>query len=184
MQGIPIPLAVVFTVVACGCPAGFGPRPCSADKDEAEILAIGDSILAFHSGSCASIPDVAGETLGRPVRNAAKSGAKVSPGFGHIWGDIRNQYLEGDWDWVVVEGGVNDLNNDCDCGECSEVLDSLVSEDGAAGDVPQLVHRALDDGARVALMGYYDVPESASGSRTTPSRRPPATRAARESDCV
>ncbi|MBX2802223.1 MAG: SGNH/GDSL hydrolase family protein [Myxococcales bacterium] len=162
MQRLQVCAVIGLALAASGCAAGFGPRPCNVKPDEAEIVVIGDSILAFHAGSCASAPDVLGEELERPVRNAAKSGAKVAPGFAYIFGDIRNQYESSDWDWVVVEGGINDLVNDCDCGECDEVLDTLASEDGSSGEVPALVDAALADGARVALMGYYVMPQSAS----------------------
>jgi lysophospholipase L1-like esterase len=150
-----LPLAVTaFLALPCGCGPGFGARPCSAD--DASILVTGDSILAYHADSCGSVADVASEALGRPIHNAARSGARVSPGPTWLWGDIREQVTPGDWDWVVVEGGIDDLLGDCECGGCTDVLDELVSADGARGEVPALVDQALADGARVALVGYYD----------------------------
>lgn len=155
-------VGLVF-MTGCGPALGsmVGPRDCSAG-DDADVLVIGDSILAFHSNDCASIPDVLAGASGLKVKNSAQSGAKIAPGRGYIWGNIQKQYQKGVWWLVIIEGGINDLNGDCNCGECTEVLDNLVSEDGSQGYMPNLVDRALDDGAQVLLLGYYDVAESAS----------------------
>lgn len=155
-------LCGVLGGLVVGCGPGGGKRPCAADH-EAEILVMGDSILAYHADDCASIADVASEALDRPVANAARSGARIAPGGLYAFGDIRNQYEDGDWDWVVLEGGVNDLRGRCGREErVAEVIDELVSEDGAQGEVPDLVDQALTDGAQVALLTLYELPESAS----------------------
>jgi lysophospholipase L1-like esterase len=58
---------------------------------------------------------------------------------------------------VVLNGGINDLNQDCDCDECDDVLNSIVSEDGQTGDVPDLIDRATADGAQIVLVGYAEL---------------------------
>ncbi|MEM6925584.1 MAG: SGNH/GDSL hydrolase family protein [Myxococcota bacterium] len=69
----------------------------------------------------------------------------------------REQYVSAPWPSVVIGGGLNDLNQDCDCGACDEVLDSIVSADGTRGDVPDLVDRARADGAGVVIVGYAEI---------------------------
>ena len=131
---------------------------------EIAILALGDSVLGWNAWSGESIPEVIGEILGRPVINAAAGGAHLShperasaaDGL-----DIRGQYFEGDWDWVVLDGGGNDLHDDCGCEECGEVLDDLVSADGRTGEIPEFVSGLIDGGTQVMLIGYYAVPSDA-----------------------
>jgi len=62
---------------------------------------------------------------------------------------------------AIGEGGVNDLRGRCGTERGPEIVDELVSEDGARGEVAALVDRALDDGARVVLVGYHPMPEHA-----------------------
>ena len=56
--------------------AACGGRP--ALRADAEILVIGDSILAFHSFWGASVGDAVAEQMGVPVENRAVSGARFT----------------------------------------------------------------------------------------------------------
>lgn len=144
-------------VSASGCTANL----CNQVRElpgEANVLAVGDSVLAWNAGECQSVIDHLALTRGAAAINRSVSGATLLPSDN---ASIPTQYVEGEWDWVVIDGGGNDLNSRCDCGACDAVLDDLVSEDGSTGAMAQLVDRALDDGARVLLLGYYDLPDGA-----------------------
>lgn len=114
---------------------------------------IGDSILAWHKPVRASVGDALARETGLGVENRAQSGARVSSTLAK--GDIRGQYSAGPWDWVVMNGGANDLLSKCGCGRCDGVMESLVGPEGRGGDLAALVARARGDGARVAILGYY-----------------------------
>lgn len=132
--------------------------PATQVYDDARILAIGDSVLDWHSWTGASVPDVIAAELGAPVVNAAVSGARLSrPGgmMGLMGPDIRAQYRARDWDWVVIDGGANDLRQECGCGACAADLDAIISPDAAQGEFPALVAETRQSGARVMLVGYY-----------------------------
>lgn len=128
-----------------------------AEPLEGEILAIGDSAMAWNAEEGASIPDVVGEVLGVEVANAAVSGSMVLGGEDAI----PDQYVEGTWRWLVMTGGGNDLNDECGCGDCAGIMDELIAEDGDSGAIPDFVGRVVADGVRVAYLSYYDLPEGA-----------------------
>lgn len=140
----------------------------SCDDDDSEtstesggsgtIYAVGDSVLDFHSWDGASAPEVAGEFAGFDVVNAAESGATV---LGEDPEAIPNQYVAGDWSWVIVEGGANDLADFCGCDGCESTLEALISEGGGAGTLVELVENILAEGHRTVLVGYYPVPADA-----------------------
>lgn len=149
-------LRVLSLLLAAGCGPGFGKARCAA-APVGDLLVMGDSILFFNAPACASVGDAAGEALDMRVHVAAQTGAKVNPAGRYVFGDIREQYVSHPWQWVILNGGLNDLNQDCGCGECGDVLDSIVSADGRGGDVPELIARAQADGAKVALVGYAEL---------------------------
>lgn len=151
--------AVLLAVLCAGCGPGAGKQPCS--DDSSDILVLGDSIFRYHAEECASIPDIAGEALGHPMRSEARSGARVTAGGLYMFGDLYGQYEPGRWEWLVIEGGINDLRGRCGSERADEILDELVSADGADGEVPWLIDDALASGAQVALVGYYPVLDDA-----------------------
>lgn len=153
-------LSVLSLVLLTACGPGFGKATC-ATAPAGDMTVMGDSILFFNAPGCASVGDVVGRELGLTVHVAAQTGAKVNPAGAYVFGDIREQYLSHDWEWVVLNGGLNDMNQDCNCDSCGAVLDSIVTQDGQQGDIPTLVDRIRADGARVALVGYADVDPAA-----------------------
>ncbi len=144
-------VALLLIVGLTGCAEG---TPAVTPRT---LHAIGDSILAWHGEEGASIPHVAARTLGWNVRNEAVGGTRV------LGGDeaIPTQLPEEAAPWVLVNGGLNDVNITCDCGACREVLDALVSEDGRAGGMPTLVRGIRARGSRVLVLGYYAFPPGA-----------------------
>ncbi|MEO0407357.1 MAG: SGNH/GDSL hydrolase family protein, partial [Cyanobacteria bacterium P01_A01_bin.135] len=128
------------------------------------ILAIGDSIFKWNAETDSAIPDVIGQALNRPVTNSAVSGAHLSLPEGNGSGpeyDIRQQYQPQAWDWVVMNGGANDLAGSCACTDCSDLLNTMISEDGLSGEIPEFVRQVTATGSRLLYVGYYDMPSDA-----------------------
>ena len=127
-------------------------------QSNATILALGDSIMAWNAEDGMSIPDYTGQQLGLEVQNNAISGAYISTDEGDV---IADQYEEGDWSWVMLDGGGNDVNDECECGSCLNNIETMISEDATAGVWVEFVEGILDSGAQVALMSYYGMPDDA-----------------------
>jgi lysophospholipase L1-like esterase len=125
---------------------------------------MGDSILDWNAETCRSVPDVLAREHGKRVLSRAVSGAQV---LAQREGRpaIPDQYQAGDWAWVVLDGGANDLNVECACDKCDGVLDRLVTRDLLAGEMVALLDRLVGDGARVLLLTYYRFPR---GGQYTP----------------
>ena len=157
-------LVLSLLLFSFGCTTGFSARdePCPVYEDfsqERPILAVGDSVFAWRMRTCETVPDVAAIELGRPLRHKAINGARLTGGEKT---SVVDQYEKGEWEWVIVDGGGNDLNNECECGvDCGGVLDELVSEDGSTGELAQLVDEIRRDGAKVVLYGYFRIDEHA-----------------------
>ena len=149
-------MIVLLTVGLSGCETDESGEK-SEIPDGATIIAIGDSVMEWNAEKGASIPDVIGEKLNRVVYNAAVSGALFVDGDAPD-DSIAAQYVDGDWEWLVLDGGGNDVNEECGCGQCDEVLDGIISTDAAAGALPGLVDQAVASGVRVVLLGYYEIP--------------------------
>lgn len=124
---------------------------------EGDIIAIGDSIFEWNVDDDASIPDVVGAELGVTVANRAISGTWLTQGEDAI----PKQYVSRDWRAVIMDGGANDLNDECGCGDCDDLIDEMVSADGRRGVLPSFVDEASADGVPVVFWGYYEVPDSA-----------------------
>ena len=131
---------------------------CGGGNEADGILGLGDSLMAWNLDEGVSIPEVAGDELGLAVENLSVSGAYMTTDDGDA---IPDQYVEGEWEWVLVDGGGNDMNDECACGDCGDNIDSLVSADGAEGAVVDFVEQVLEDGVKVALMSYYPMPDDA-----------------------
>jgi len=119
------------------------------------VLVMGDSIMAWNRTSGASVGDALERRLGREVENVSVPGARVSGrGLGFLL-RIGGQYRPGDWEWVVLNGGANDLVRDCACRRCDAVLDRLIAPDGRRGEIATLAARLLGTGAGVIYVGHY-----------------------------
>ncbi|WP_241434484.1 SGNH/GDSL hydrolase family protein [Sulfitobacter noctilucae] len=119
---------------------------------------LGDSIMAWNGSN--AIPDVIERTLNRQVISRAVSGAQfdnASRLAGAVGFDIQRQYPGGSWNWIVLDGGANDLGfGDCGCGNCTAAVDRLIAADAASGLIPSFITRMrAESGAQVIWMGYY-----------------------------
>ncbi|MGJ8617106.1 MAG: SGNH/GDSL hydrolase family protein [Sulfitobacter sp.] len=128
-------------------------------RGSGDIVVIGDSVMAWNRSSDASIPDAMGRTLGRDVVSRAVPGAQfdnTSGIAGAVGFDIQRQLPAGRWNWVVMNGGANDLNADCGCGACGPVVDRLIGADANSGSIPAFIRTVrATTGANVLWMGYY-----------------------------
>ncbi|MEM8601261.1 MAG: SGNH/GDSL hydrolase family protein [Bacteroidota bacterium] len=143
-----------------------------ADTATGRVLVLGDSVMEWNADGDAAIADVIATALGRAVVNAGVSGARLSmPATnvrrGALGYDIRAQYRPRGWEWVVMDGGANDVGGECACSRCERTLDEMVSDDGQAGQYPDFVRDVVRDGSRVLVMGYYFPP---TGERTSFTR--------------
>ena len=153
-------ILLIFTAFYSG---GFASASAADEEIEAtpRILAIGDSLMAWHTLTGQSIPDIIERELEEPAANRSISGARLIfkiPFIGDAGMQISNQLIEGEWDWVVVNGGGNDLWFGCGCGKCDAKMDKLIASDGGEGEIPRLVNEIRETGAKVLYFGYLRSP--------------------------
>jgi lysophospholipase L1-like esterase len=127
------------------------------------ILAMGDSFLASHSKKKRSVPAVLAQLLQEPIRDQSVLGARMIyklPISGSLGFNIGRQYRKANWDWVVLNGGGNDLWLGCGCRQCDNKMNKLISRDGKRGEIPKLVSKLRRTGARVVYVGYLRSPDA------------------------
>lgn len=142
--------ALLAILSACSDPAPRG---------GGDILAMGDSVMAWNGASGNAIPDALGSALDRDVVSKAVPGAQFDNSSrlaGAVGFDIQRQFPGGQWNWIVLNGGANDLNSDCGCGACGPTVDQLIGAGGMNGSIPAYLERLRgQSGARILWMGYY-----------------------------
>lgn len=140
----------------------LGSAPAFAEAEKPKILAIGDSLMAWHRNEDLSIADSIAAELGEPVLNRAISGARIIYGLpvtGAMGLRISNQFRERErYDWVIVTGGGNDFLFGCGCNRCERRMDRMLTADTKRGDVVSLIARIRKTGARVIYLGYLRSP--------------------------
>lgn len=132
----------------------------TAPRDGGDILVMGDSVMAWNGSSGNAIPDAMSRSLGREVVSVAVPGAQFANDSrlqSAIGLDIRRQFPGGSWNWVVLNGGANDLGfDDCGCGACGAVVDRLIAPDAQTGAILAFLSMMrINAGAQVLWMGYY-----------------------------
>jgi len=159
MRGFPGVLTLLFLLVS----ACAGAPPTNGDP---RILAMGDSLMAAHAISGRSIADMAGKELGTKVADRSVLGARMNyalPVSGAMGMSIPKQFRDdADLDWVIVNGGGNDLWFGCGCSACDRKMGKMISEDGKSGTIPGLVNRLRKSGAKVLYVGYLRSPGAGS----------------------
>lgn len=122
---------------------------------------MGDSLLSSHAVSRRSVSNVIENILGEQVVDRSVMGARIVYGLpisGALGMKIEKQYRAGNWDWVILNGGGNDLLFGCGCYVCDRKINRLISSDGQYGDIPRLVSTIRRTGARVIYVGYLRSP--------------------------
>lgn len=142
-------------------PAVAFATPLSAAEGKSRILVLGDSLLAAHSVSGRSVSGRLSRYLGQPIRDHSVAGARMIynlPITGAMGMSIPKQWRPGGYDWVILNGGGNDLWLGCGCKACDHKMERLISGDGRKGTIPGLVSRIRKSGARVIIVGYLRSP--------------------------
>jgi lysophospholipase L1-like esterase len=121
---------------------------------EFKVQVVGDSLFGADADGCASVSTFMSLRLWLEVEDNSIPGAIVSDGDE----GIPQQYVSGDWNWTVINGGANDIMPYCTENDCDEVLDEIITDSGE-GQIPNLVEKAQNDGSNVILIGYYSVPK-------------------------
>jgi len=161
VQKVPTPMFTrIFALAAAAALlAGCGE---SVSRDfPSRILVVGDSMLATNRLSDRAVADAMEQTLREPVVDRSTIGARFHyalPISGQAGLNIPKQFVPGEWDWVVVNGGGNDLWFGCGCIVCEPKLDRLISEDGTRGTIPGFLSKLRQSGARVIYVGYLRSP--------------------------
>lgn len=135
--------------------------PAHAEKSAARILVMGDSMMAWNKGSRRSVGDYMQKQLGEAVKIRAVNGARIVYGLpisGSAGLKIAKQYRPGNWDWVVLNGGGNDLLFGCGCNKCGTRIERMISSDGRRGELVNMVARIRQSGAKVLYLGYLRSP--------------------------
>jgi len=125
------------------------------------ILVMGDSFMTSGASRGAAVPQVLKNTLGAQVTSRAVTGARyvyALPITGALGLNISKQWRPGNWDFVVMNGGGNDLWLGCGCGPCTKRLNRLISPNGTQGIIVNAVRRARQTGAHVIYVGYLRSP--------------------------
>ena len=147
--------ALLALVLLAGCG-----EPVTSNSGS-RILLLGDSLMAFNKAQDRAVSDAIEEELKEPVTDRSVVGARFFyrlPITGSAGLSIPKQYREGDWDWVVLNGGGNDIWMGCLCGPCKQRISRLISEDGKRGTIPGFVSRMRQTGAQVVFVGYLRTP--------------------------
>lgn len=150
--------ALVF--LALSALVSCGEMMTDRNKD-ARILLMGDSMMAANRGTGRAVANQIERELGAEVIDRSVIGARYFfflPVSGAAGLRLTAQYQKGDWDWVVLNGGGNDLLFGCGCGACTRMVDRLISADASTGAIPDFVRRLRKDGARVVYSGYLRNP--------------------------
>lgn len=150
----------LFSLIVLGMLA-VGGGQAVAGGQKPKILTMGDSLLSAHSISRRAVSHSVGRALGVKVMDRSVAGARIIyrlPITGAMGMKIAKQYRQGKWDWVIVNGGGNDLWFGCGCHSCERKINKLISASGRNGAIPHLVSNLRKTGARVIYVGYLRSP--------------------------
>ena len=131
-----------------------------ARAEAPRVLTIGDSLMASHAVSGRSVAGYLEQALGQEVTDRSVLGAHMVyrlPISGAMGMSIPAQY-RGDWDWVVMTGGGNDLWLGCGCAKCERRMNKLISKNGTRGEIPKLMAKILENGGQAVFVGYLRSP--------------------------
>ena len=125
---------------------------------------MGDSLLAMHKLAGRSVSASVERELGVRVTDMSVAGARFLyrlPISGALGLNITKQYRKGDWDWVVLNGGGNDLWLGCACMRCAGKMDQVIfggylRTPGVTSPVEHCTDEGAEMDRRVALLAGLD----------------------------
>lgn len=132
-----------------------------SESTEARILLMGDSMMASNAIGGNTVANWMEANLGVEVIDRSVAGAKYFyylPISGAAGLRLDAQYRPGPWEWIVLNGGGNDLLFGGGCGQSTAQLDRLITPDGRHGAIPGFVANLRASGARVLYVGYLRNP--------------------------
>ena len=132
-----------------------------SESTEARILLMGDSMMASNAIGGNTVANWMEANLGVEVIDRSVAGAKYFyylPISGAAGLRLDAQYRPGPWEWIVLNGGGNDLLFGGGCGASTTQLDRLITPDGKHGAIPGFVANLRASGARVLYVGYLRNP--------------------------
>ncbi|MBS0125506.1 SGNH/GDSL hydrolase family protein [Thetidibacter halocola] len=145
-------IGVLMLVLLAACGRGV--------PQDARIVVAGDSVMAWNRVQGGSVAHVLSQTLGEPVGDVSLPFARVTGGrTGAL--DITQQVEGLQAEWVVLNGGANDLRAACSCTGCDAMLNRLIASDGRTGAIPAMVGDLRARGAKVLWADYYTSPRFA-----------------------
>lgn len=152
--------AFLITGILSACMSSNSTEPAQVSRQLASeaprILTMGDSLLAGHSDIGVSIADRLAVHLGEQIADRSLATARMDQRSGGS--AIPSQYVTGDWDIIVLNGGGNDITTNCLCAACNNSIDHLIGPDGQSGEIASLVTFQLATGADVIYVGYLRNP--------------------------
>lgn len=149
-------LVLFLGLAGCGEPVSRQSPDLLGNVGPARVLAMGDSLMSWNRTQGGSVADNVERFLGAPVIDRSIPAAVVMRGLPGL--NIPEQFVPGQWDWVILNGGGNDLLLGCGCAVCKRRLDRMVSHSGSAGAIPELVGKIRETGAQVIYVGYLRSP--------------------------
>ena len=118
-------------------------------------------MMAANRAARQSVADVIESELDEEVVDRSVVGARyfyILPISGSAGLRLAAQYRPGKWEWVVLNGGGNDLLFGCGCHSCDGQMDRLIGADGKSGAIPAFVTQIRAGGAKVIYTGYLRNP--------------------------
>ena len=147
--------------------------PGSGEPSPPLYLGMGDSIVSLYGPQCLGVMACAGLELGAYIEDESVGAQRFTNPETDI--DIMHQYIHGAWEWVIMNGGGNDLVQECGCKSdghdpdaCQDVIDSLAMPETRTGDMVEfidMVNADTNDTASILILGYYEFPESSTENR-------------------
>ena len=147
-------LCSLLLLVSCG-------EMVTTSTKDARILLMGDSMMAANRTAGRAVGNAMERNLGEEVIDRSVYASRYFyylPVTGAAGMRLTAQYQPGNWDWVVLNGGGNDLVFGCGCGYCDRMVDRLISKDGRSGAIPAHVATIRKSGAKVLYVGYMRNP--------------------------
>jgi acyl-CoA thioesterase-1 len=137
----------------------------AAANGQVRVLTMGDSMMATHKSSKKAVSHAMRQQLGVSVVDRSASGARMIyrlPISGSLGLSIPKQFRPGQWDWIVLNGGGNDLLLGFGCRRCDAKMNQLIANDGRSGEIPKLIQKLRRTGAQVVYVGYLRSPGAGS----------------------